>query len=151
MTTTTTTGTAPGALFRHNVISLFAAGFIATLVFHQAAWAILHALGLFPPAPFPYDATWPLKVPLIWSLAFWAGIWGIVYGAVEQRFPAGGMYWVMAFLFGAIVPTAVLLFIVFPMKGMPMAAGWNPTIIADLVVIHGVWGLGMALLLKWWP
>ncbi len=37
------------------------------------------------------------------------GIRGILFGTVDHRFPAHGGYWVTAFLFGAVLPSAVAL------------------------------------------
>jgi hypothetical protein len=145
--TTTTLGTA-AAGYRHHPLSCFAAGFIAVLVFHQGAWAILHAFGAFPP-PFPYQASQPFGVPMIWSYAFWGGIWGLVYGAVERYFPQGVMYYVTAFLFGAILTDLVLWFVVFPLKGQPMAAGWNVIEMLKHFFLHGCFGLGIGLLLTY--
>src|SRR5437763_16009307 len=98
---TTTVGSAGATTFRHSFVALFAAGCISVLLFQMGALAILHALSVpGAGAPFPYGATKPLSVPQIWSFAFWGGIWGIVFGAIEQRFPKGPMYYVASFLFG---------------------------------------------------
>jgi hypothetical protein len=134
-------------LFRYHPIVLFVAGAISVLVFQHGTIAIMHALGLTDP-PFAYRATKPMGVPQIWSWAFWGGVWGIVYGALEQRFPKGPAYYLTAFLFGAILPTLVLWFVAFPLQGRPMAAGWNPTRMIIQVILHGAFGLGIALLLK---
>src|SRR5262245_28853075 len=94
-----------GGLFRHNVVALFAAGFISVLVFQAGTNAILYALGWVPNPPFganSYAATKPFGVPAVWSFAFWGGVWGIVFGLVEKHFPRGLLYYVCAFLFGAI-------------------------------------------------
>lgn len=137
-----------GNLFRYSPLVLFVAGAVSVLVFQMGTIAILHALGLAG-APFAYGATQPMGIPQTWSFAFWGGIWGIVYGAVEQRFPKGPMYYAAAFLFGAILPTLVLWFVVFPLKGQPVAAGWNGTRMMAHLLAHGMFGLGIALLLKW--
>lgn len=47
-------------------------------------------------------ATQPLGVPAVISLAFWGGVWGILFELIHNRFPRGGGYWLTAFLFGAI-------------------------------------------------
>src|SRR6266851_4530729 len=97
---TTTTGSVAGAsIFRHSIVALFIAGFVSVLVFQMGAAAILNALGFAGP-PFPYGPTKPLGIPQIWSFAFWGGVWGIVFGALERRFPEGGTYYVACFLFG---------------------------------------------------
>jgi hypothetical protein len=149
MSTTTTTAGAHASVFRYSIISCFAAGFISVLLFQMGAIAVLYALGYLPDPPFPYGGTQPLGVPRIWSFAFWGGIWGIVYGAIEQRFPEGPMYYVAAFLFGAIAPVLVLWFIVFPLKGLPVAAGWNVGRMIMQVFFHGCFGLGVGVLLRW--
>lgn len=147
MSSTTMSSTTAG-LFRHNILSLFVAGAISVIVFQHGSIAILNALG-YAGQPFGYARTEPLGVPQIWSFAFWGGIWGIVFGAVESRFPEGPMYYVASFVFGAIFPVLVLWFIVFPLKGQPMAAGWDTTRMVVQVIHHGFWGLGTGILLKW--
>src|SRR5436190_3352481 len=146
----TTTSTAGTSVFRHSIVSLFAAGFISVLLFQMGALAILNAIG-FPGAgaPFPCGVTKPMNVPQIWSFAFWGGMWGIVFGALERRFPEGPMYYVASFLFGMIGPVLVLWFIVFPIKGIPMAAGWDINRMIVHHIIHGCSGLGVGVLLKW--
>jgi hypothetical protein len=148
MTTANTSAAGADSLLRHSVFSLFVAGFISVIVFQMGASTILQLLGM-PAAPFPMGATKPLGVPQLWSLAFWGGIWGIVFGFAEKHFPSGVGYWIAAILFGAIFPTAVLWFVVFPLKGVPMAAGWDATRMTAQVINHATWGLGTALLLCW--
>lgn len=150
MTTATTTATKADSLFRHSIFSLFVAGALSVLVFHQGTVTILNMLGWGGP-PFPLTPAKILPVPQIWSWVFWGGVWGIIYGAVEKHFPEGAMYWVAAFLFGAIFCDLVLWFVVFPLKGVPIAAGWVPARIASMLLIHGMWGLGTGAFLHWRP
>ena len=100
----------------------FIAGFIATLIFHQLAVALLWWARVAPFAPYSLAPTEPFGIPAVISLAFWGGVWGIVFGLVDNRFPAGGGYWITAFLFGATLPTLVALLVVLPLKGQPWAA-----------------------------
>lgn len=134
--------------FRYHPLALFAAGAIAVLVFHQGALTVLHGFGLVG-EPFPVEPTWPLGIPVIWSITFWGGVWGIVFGAVEPRFPRGAMYWAAAFVFGAVFPTLVAWFVVAPLKGDPLAGGWNLARMWIGPLLNGAWGLGTALLLRW--
>jgi hypothetical protein len=60
----------------------------------------------------------------------------------------GTAYWLRALVTSTIFPSVVGLFIVFPLKGMPMAGGWNPKVIVGALVLDGTWGLGMALLMR---
>ena len=95
----------------------------------------------------PYDMTRvpPLGVPAVVCLAFWGGIWGVVLSPL-LRHAKGAAYWTRALLFGAVVPSAVGLFLVLPLKGMPVAVGGNPAVIIEAPLLNGAWGLGVALL-----
>ncbi|HXM75373.1 MAG TPA: hypothetical protein VN971_01220, partial [Thermoanaerobaculia bacterium] len=99
-------------------------------------------------------STPPLGVPAVLSLAFWGGLWGILLWYVIARAKGAkglkGMtrYWILALLFGALAPTAVAFFIVFPLKGQPVAGGWQPNILAGALLLNGAWGIGVALLLR---
>ena len=128
-------------------VQAFIAGFASTLLFHQGAMAALHAAGLWPKPPFAMTPTPPFKVPAVISLAFWGGLWGIalwpaIRGAPELR------YWTLALVLGALGPTLVALFVVFPLKGMPIAAGGDPKIIGGALVLNAAWGFGVALLMR---
>ena len=57
----------------------FVAGFLATLIFHQLTLWVLWSMGVAPFAPFSMAATKPIGVPAMFSLAFWGGVWGILY------------------------------------------------------------------------
>ncbi len=126
----------------------FIAGFFATLIFHQLALAALWGAGFAPFRPFPLTATHPFGVPAVFSLAFWGGVWGMAYVSLMTRFPRGAGYWVAAFLFGAVLPSAVALVVVFPAKGLPMGGGWHARLLVTAFVINGAWGIGTALILK---
>jgi hypothetical protein len=145
---TTTDSDSEGSLFRHPPIWLFLAGAISVLAFQQGALAILNAIGFTPATPFGYGKTQPFGVPQVWSMAFWGGIWGLVYGIVEKHFADDAAYWIMAILFGAVLPTLVLWFVVFPLRGQPMAAGWDQHRMALHAMLHGAWGLGTGLLVR---
>jgi hypothetical protein len=125
----------------------FIAGFLATLTFHQVGLALLWWAGVAPSGPFSMIATQPFGVPAVISLAFWGGVWGILFGLVDVSFPRGSGYWLMAFLFGAILPTLVALLVVLPLKGRPMGGGWQPALLVTAFLINGVWGLGTGLIL----
>ena len=128
-------------------VKAFIAGFVSTLVFHQGAMVAMHAAGLWPKPAYPMTPTAPLKVPAVISLAFWGGLWGIVLwlairGQPELR------YWLIALLVGAIGPTIVALFVVAPLKGQPAGAGGDRKIILGALLLNGIWGLGVALLMR---
>jgi hypothetical protein len=126
----------------------FIAGFLATLIFHQLTLAVLWSIGLAPFGPFSMAATQPFGVPAVFSLAFWGGVWGILFALIEGRFPPRGAYWVMAFLFGAILPSLLALLVVLPLKGQPIGGGWHPPLLLTAFLVNGVWGIGTGLFLK---
>jgi hypothetical protein len=122
----------------------FVAGFVAVLLFHQSALALLHAAQLSRSAPFSFTPTPPFGVPLLWSLAFWGGVWGVVLAAVLARLD-GARLIVASLVFGAIFPTLVAWFIVAPLKGQPVAAGLVPAAMAVGPIVNAAWGLGTGI------
>ena len=128
------------------ILLAFVAGFIATLVFHQGGLALLNQLGLTERAPFNMSATPPFGVPAVFSIAFWGGVWGILLvWFLGTRKTA---WYLRAFIFGALLPTAVAFFVVAPLKGNPVAGGWDPQLILGAIVLNGLWGLGTALIFR---
>jgi len=125
----------------------FAAGFISTLTFHQGTLFALHKAGLWPNPPYPMAATKPFNIPAVISLALWGGVWGIFAWYLIRGMP-DPKYWIYATLFGAIGPSIVALFVVFPLKGLPMAGGWSPKVIGPVLLLNGAWGLGVAVLMR---
>src|SRR5688572_7921766 len=103
----------------------FVAGFLAVLLFHQPVLALLTQIGIAKASIYSLDPTAPLGVPQVVSLAFWGGIWGLLFAMIESRFPRGASYWFYALAFGAVLPTLVAWFVVAPLKGLPMAGGWE--------------------------
>jgi hypothetical protein len=126
----------------------FVAGFLAVLAFHQPVFALLHAAGLIPAAAYSVRPVPPFGVPEVLSAAFWGGVWGIVFALVEPRFPRGPGYWVAAALFGGVALTAVFWFVAAPLKGLPVAGGWQAGPWVGGLLVNGAWGLGTALLLR---
>ena len=128
-------------------VKAFIAGFVSTLVFHQGVLTLFYLAGAFPRAPYDLGAVPPLGIPAVISLAFWGGVWGAAIWPLLKN-AAGAAYWLRALVVGAIGPSAVALFLVFPLKGMPMAGGWDPKLIVGALILNGAWGVGMALLMR---
>ena len=82
----------------------------------------------------------------MFSLAFWGGVWGILYALADRTFPRRGGYWAAALLFGAILPSAVALWVVMPLKGRPMGGGWH--LLLTALLVNGAWGIGTGLILR---
>jgi len=128
-------------------VKAFIAGFVSTLAFHQGVLALLHLAGVVSRAPYDLGRVPPLGIPAVISLAFWGGVWGAAIWPLLKNV-AGPAYWLRALVIGAVGPSAVALFMVMPLKGMPMAGGWDPKLIVGALILNGAWGLGMALLLR---
>jgi len=126
----------------------FIAGFFATLIFHQLTLLVLWTIKIAPIAPFAMIPTKPFGVPVVFSLAFWGGIWGILFALIDRTFPARFGYWVTAFFFGAIFPSLVALLVVLPLKGKPMGGGWHAHLLITAFLINGAWGVGTGIILK---
>ncbi len=126
----------------------FVAGSLAVLLFHQPVLALLTQIGLAKASIYSLDLTTPLGVPQVISLAFWGGVWGLIFGIVESRFPRGARYWLYALAFGAVLPTLVAWFLVAPLKGLPTAGGWEANRMITGLLINGAWGVGTAVLLR---
>ncbi|MBL6456212.1 hypothetical protein JMJ55_12835 [Belnapia sp. T6] len=123
----------------------FLAAVLAVLTFHQGMWGILHLLGMMPRPPYPMNPVPPLGVPLLVNLCFWGGLYGLVYGLVLPRLPrAPG--WLLGLGLG-LLAALVGWFVVAPLKGQPIAAGWVPARMLLSVLINGAWGIGVGIIL----
>lgn len=125
---------------------VFIAGFVSTFVFHQGLFTLFYLAGAVPRAPYDFRAVPPLAIPAVISLAFWGGVWGMAIWPFLKNVN-GAAYWVRALVMSMIASGSVALFIVSPLKGMPMAGGWNPKVILTTLMLNGAWGLGMAFLM----
>jgi hypothetical protein len=126
----------------------FIAGFLATLVFHQLTVAFLRGVGAVSFLPYSWTPTEPFGIPAVLSLSFWGGVWGIIFALIHGRFPGGVGYWVMAFLFGAVLPLLVALLVVLPLKGRPMGGGWQLPLLVAAFFANGAWGVGTGVFLR---
>lgn len=128
-----------------NSLKAFAAGFLATLLFHQPVLWLLNAAGVVQRAPYSMEATKPFGVPSVISLAFWGGVWGIILLMILRR-SRGARYWILALVAGAIAPTLVAVFLVAPLKGQPLTG--NPLkLLAVGMIVNAAWGVGTAVLI----
>lgn len=125
---------------------VFAAGFLAVLIGHQPMVAALNALDLMPAGfvPYSFDPVPPLGVPSVISKAFWGGLWAVMLDLILGRARGFG-YWAGWTILGAIALPLVAIFVVPPLKGLPVPpfADRMPVFAA----VNGVWGLATAALL----
>jgi hypothetical protein len=65
------------------------------------------------------------------------------------RTPAGKAgYWVLALAFGAVAPTLGNWLVSAPLHGQPLGYGWQPRDMVTSILVNGIWGLGVAILLR---
>ena len=134
-----------------SVMGLFAsflAGFLAVLIFHQGVWAIFASAGKTPRPAWDMTPGGPLGVPAVINASFWGGVWGLVMSLLVLPAFSGSLgYWATCIGLGALLTSLVALLVVFPMKGMKFAAGWNPAIWIFALLVNAAWGFGFGLLL----
>lgn len=128
-------------------IKAFIGGFVATLIFHQAVIGLFYLAGAIPNPPWNMTGVPPLGVPSVLSLAFFGGLWGIPIWLMIRN-SAGAKFWLRAAGYGAVFPSAVALFVVFPIKGLGMAGGWDPKIIVGALIVNAAWGIGLAIFMR---
>ncbi|HEX2215430.1 MAG TPA: hypothetical protein VHG27_01850, partial [Xanthobacteraceae bacterium] len=80
---------------------------------------------------------------------FWGGLWGVVFALIVDRVPRTIPTWIFGLIFGAIGPVLVLWFVVFPLRGQPVAAGFMPVRMLVHIILHALFGLGVALFFTW--
>ncbi len=129
-------------------LAAFVAGVVATLVFHQGLLALLHLAGASPRPAYVMTPTGPLGVPQVLSLAFWGGLWAAALLPLLARWSSGGGYWLAWLVAGAVLPSAVALLVVMPLKGKGVAGGGSPALIVGALLLNGAWGVGTALVLR---
>ena len=130
------------------LLAAFAAGFLAVLVFHQGAWALFRAAGKAPAPAWAMNKVPPLGVPQVISSAFWGGIWGIALAWLLAHIDVPLNDMAAMTILGAVLTSVVALMVVFPLKGRPFAAGWNPAVWVFALAVNGAWGFGTAVFLR---
>ena len=134
-------GAAPSPAARAALGGLAAA--LSVVIFHQGMVAALHAGGLLANAPYNLAPYGPLRVPYLADLCFWGGLYGVLFGLALPRLPRP--LWLSGLGLGLLAAT-VGWFVVAPLKGLPLAAGWQPAAMLRSVAINGAWGIGVGLI-----
>jgi hypothetical protein len=124
----------------------FVAGFFAVLIFHQGLWVVLYQIGMIPPdlPAWPMDPIPPFGVPSVISKAFWGGLWGAVLAPLLTGLK-GGRYWVGWIVIGSLALALTAVFVVPPIKGLPIPELWPRLYYA--LLLNAAWGFGTALFL----
>ena len=125
------------------LVLTFLAGALSTLAFHQGVLAVMFAAGLTARVPYDLSPTRPFHVPAIVSLCFWGGAWAAaIRWAVERAFgSSGSLRWFA--VAGTVLPSLVTWFVVMPLKGEPVAGGWQLDSMGGVLLVNVAWSLGV--------
>lgn len=123
----------------------FLSGALSHLVFQGVLGTLYYHAGLIPALPWSLVPVPPLGVPMSASLAFWAGLWGILFGALQPKL-GSRLGLAGSALAAAIAALAGRWFIVLPLKGQPIAEGLDPTLMLVFIGFHLAFGIGLALI-----
>ena len=125
----------------------FIAGSLSHLIFQCGLLAILYVAHVVPALPWSLMPVPPLGVPHSLNLAFWAGLWGLVYALFERRLTAL-LGWLSGGLVFGIAPLVVYWFVVLPAKGSGIGGGFHLEMVPLHVVLHATFGIGTAILFR---
>jgi hypothetical protein len=123
----------------------FIAGALAVVAFHQVMVFVLNIVGLIQSPVYALRGVPPYDVPTIVNQMFWGGLWGLLFAAIADRLPPWPLL-LLGFSFGVLGPVLASWFVVAPLKGTPIAAGWVPLRMLAGILINGCWGIGLALI-----
>jgi len=123
----------------------FVAGAVVVLTVFQATLYLFYAIGALDSPPPDHSPTKPFGVPVVFSSAFFGGLWGILFAMLEPRLPRGAGFWVAALAFGIVPLNLVLWFVVAPLKGYSVGFGFAPKDVVINIVLQASWGFGMAI------
>ncbi|HKZ06163.1 MAG TPA: hypothetical protein VJU81_11890 [Methylomirabilota bacterium] len=125
----------------------FLAGALSHLIFQGALGSVLYAAGLLPGLTWSLVPVPPLGVPKTLSLAFWAGLWGVVYAVIERRLTARFGWWMGGLVFG-VAPLLAHWFVAQPLKGLGIGGGFHPGMVPIEIAFHLVFGIGTAIIFR---
>jgi hypothetical protein len=125
----------------------FLAGALSHLIFQGALGTVLYAANLLPSLIWTFAPVPPLGVPKSLSLAFWAGLWGMVYAGLERGLTPRFGWWLGGLVFG-VAPLLVHWLVAQPLKGLGVGGGFHPAMVPIEIAFHLVFGIGTAIIFR---
>jgi hypothetical protein len=129
----------------HDLVFGFLAGALAVVTFHQGMVFLLNSVGLIQSRVYALHGVPPFGVPTLLNQMFWGGLWGLLFAAITDILPRWPLL-LLGCTFGVLGPVLASWFVVAPLKGLPIAAGWVPQRMLASVLINGCWGIGIVLI-----
>ncbi len=120
------------------------AGAISMLIFHQTSLQVFFWFGLAPQAAFRVAHVAPFNMPLVVSITFWGAVYGGLFAALMPRLR--GPIWLYGLALG-ICAMLISWFIFLPIKGQPMAWGWQAWPMLRSLIAYVFWGAGVGIIL----
>ncbi|TAM03749.1 MAG: hypothetical protein EPN70_13155 [Paraburkholderia sp.] len=125
----------------------FVSGFLASLFFREATLALLHAAQVIDASGFSTQPFLPFGLPEFLVNAIWSAIWAVPMAWLLQVSPSRPAPWVPAFVFGGLVLTAAMLFVVDPLRGIWPSGNMLPRV-ATGFASNAVWGWGALVFMR---
>jgi hypothetical protein len=122
----------------------FVAGALAVLTFHQGLVEVLHLLGLATQAAYRVTPAMPFNVPMIVSLSFWGGVYGLIFGMIQPKISMPA--WLSGLCLG-LIAAVISMVIAAPLKGNPIAYDGQAWPVVRSFLVNGFWGVGVGLIL----
>ncbi|POR49405.1 hypothetical protein B0G62_11172 [Paraburkholderia eburnea] len=129
------------------IILPFVSGFLASLFFREATLALLHAAQVIDAAGFSTDPFAPLGLPEFLVNAIWSALWAILMTWLLRVSPSRPAPWVQAFVFGGVVLTAAMVFVIDPLRGIWPSGNMLPRLAMGFAS-NAVWGWGALVFMR---
>ncbi|RQH07482.1 hypothetical protein [Paraburkholderia dinghuensis] len=125
----------------------FVSGFLASLFFREATLALLHAAQFIDASGFSTQPFVPLGLPEFLVNAFWSAIWAVPMAWLLRVSPSRPAPWVPAFVFGGLVLTAGMVFVVDPLRGIWPSGNMLPRLAMGFAS-NAMWGWGALVFMR---
>ena len=137
--------------FGHDLILGFIAAAGVTATVHQLMYKLVTSLGLARIDAWSMKRVPPFGVPSVVNGMLWAGLWGMLFAAVEPKLP-GGAIWLKGLVFGWLIVVFSNWLLLPTIKGrlfgVPnqaiFAGGDQKRLLANAMVL-GVFGTSLAV------
>jgi hypothetical protein len=125
----------------------FVSGFLASLFFREATLALLHAAQVIDASGFSTQPFLPFGLPEFLVNAIWSAVWAVPMAWLIGVSPSKAAPWVHAFVFGGVVLTAAMVFVVDPLRGIWPTGNMLPRLAMGFAS-NAMWGWGALVFMR---